>query len=63
VSVANQLEIDRTANAGGTLQHHDVPAPVLTCSDPAPAETIGRSDSAPEEVAASSSSIKRWLQV
>lgn len=62
VSVANQFEVDGTLNAGGTLQCHDVPAPLLTRSDPAPAETIGRSDSAPEAVAASSSSINRWLQ-
>lgn len=61
VSVASQLE-DRSVNAGGTLQQHSVPAPLLTRSDPAPAETIGRSDPAPEEVAASSSSITRWLQ-
>ncbi|MGI4720952.1 MAG: hypothetical protein ACRYGO_09590 [Janthinobacterium lividum] len=63
VSIAGQLEVDRTVNARGTLQHHDGPAPLVTRSYPAPAETIGRSDSAPEEVAASSSSIKRWLQV
>lgn len=63
VSVANQLEVDRTVNAGDILQHHDVLAPMLTRSDPAPAETIAPSDSAPEEVAASSSSIKRWLQI
>lgn len=62
VSVANQLEVDRTVNAGGLLRHHDVPAPLLTPSDPAPAETIGRSDSAPDEVSVSSSSINRWLQ-
>lgn len=62
VSVANQLQVDRTVNAGGTLQHRDVPAPLFKCSDLAPAEMIGRSDSASEEVAASSSSINRWLQ-
>lgn len=62
VSVANQLEVDRTVNGGGPRHHHDVPAPLLTRSDPAPAETIGRSDSAPEEVGSSSSSINRWLQ-
>lgn len=62
VSIANLLEVDRTANAGATLQHHDVPAPLLTPSDPAPAEKIGRSGSAHEDVAASSSSINRWLQ-
>lgn len=63
VSVVNQLEVDRTVNAGGTLQHHNVHAPVLSRRGLAPAETIGRSDSASEEVAASSSSIKRWLQI
>jgi len=62
VNIANQLKVDRTVNAGGTLQHHDVPTPLLTLSEPAPAETIGRSGSAHEEVAASSSSINRWLQ-
>jgi len=61
-SIANQLEVDRTINAGGTLQHHGIPAPPLTRSDPAFAETIGRSDSVSEEAAASSSSINRWLQ-
>lgn len=62
VSVANQLEVDRTANAGGTLRHYDIPSTLLTRSNQIPAETIGRSDSAPGEVAAPSSSIKRWLQ-
>lgn len=62
VSVANQVEVDRTVNAGGPLRHHDVPAPLLTRSDPTPAEASNRRDSAPEEVATSSSSIKRWLQ-
>lgn len=61
VSVPNQLEVDRTANAGAVLRHHD-PSPLLTCSNPTPAKTIGLSDSAPDEVAAPSSSIKRWLQ-
>lgn len=62
VSVANQLEVDLTVNARGPLQYHDVPEPLLTRSDPAPAEPIGRSDSARGKVAASSSSINRWLQ-
>ena len=61
VSVANQIKVDRPVNADGTLQHHDVPTPLLTRSDPAKA--IGRRDPAPEEVAASASSIKRWLHV
>lgn len=62
VGVANQLEVDRTVNAGGTFEHHDAPAPLLMRSDPTPAAVIGRSDSVPEEIDASSSSIKRWLK-
>ena len=62
VGVANQVEADRTVNAGDAFEHHDVPAPLPMRSDPAPAAAIGRSDSVPEEIDASSSSIKRWLQ-
>jgi hypothetical protein len=54
VGVANQLEVDRTVNAGSTFE--------LMRSDLAPAAAIGRSDSVPEEIDVSSSSIKRWLQ-
>jgi len=62
VSTADRLEVDRATDAGGAPQFHNVLAPVLARGDPAPAEVIGPSDSAPDEVDASSSSIKRWLQ-
>jgi hypothetical protein len=62
VGVANLLEVDRATDAGGALQFHNVPAPLLARSDPAPAEVIGPCDSAPDEADAPSSSIKRWLQ-
>lgn len=61
-SAANQLEVDHTFDAEGALQVHDVPAPLLTRSEPASIGAIGRSGSVSEEVGAPSSSIKRWLQ-
>ena len=62
VVAAGQLEAIRTIDTGGAHQFHDVQARTLTRSNPAPAVLTGRSDAVPEEVDASSSSIKRWLQ-
>lgn len=62
VAAANRLDADRATDARGALQLHNVPAPLLARSDPAPAEVIVPRDAEADEVDASSSSIKRWLQ-
>jgi len=62
VDATNRLEVNRTTDARGAPQPHDVPAFMLAHSDPAPADVIGPRDFAPNEADASSSSIKRWLQ-
>ena len=62
VVAASQIEAIRTVDTGCAHQFHGGQAPTAACSDPAPAGVIGRSDAVPEEVDASSSSIKRWLQ-
>ena len=62
IDAANQLKVERIIDAEGVLQFRDIAAPLLARSDGALAETTGQSATTPEEVDASSSSIKRWLQ-
>jgi hypothetical protein len=61
VCAAYQLEVDHAFDAESALQVHDVPTHPLPRSGLS-AGAVGRSDSVSNEVDATSTSIRRWLQ-
>jgi hypothetical protein len=62
VGVVDQFGLNRNVDTAKTSRFNGVSTFTPTHAAPALAGTIGRSDSAPEDVDASASSIRRWLQ-
>jgi hypothetical protein len=62
VGVVEQFGLNRNVDTAKTSRFNGVSTFTPTHAAPALAGTIGRSDSAPEDVDASASSIRRWLQ-